>query len=234
MAFNINSFQNALPKGGARPSLFKVDIPLPDGLALPSFGAKADAIVATATGSAGIGVDVKPANMSSERMSLTTQAATIPAGTIDPIEVNYFGRIFKLPGGRTFEDWTTTVLNDEDYSVRSVIEGWMDKINGNVTNKESGNGSVGGSGGNWTVPARVIQYNSQGNATRAYVMQNCWPTMVTEITLDWAEATAIETFDITWAYSHWESESVENWSLDVNADLKIGSVSSYVAGRIGG
>ena len=85
--FNINNFQKSLPQGGARPSLFQEEITPP---------------VST-------GVRV------AEDLKFTTQAATIPAGTIDPIEVNYFGRIFKIPGGRTFEDWTTTVLNREDY-----------------------------------------------------------------------------------------------------------------------
>ena len=98
--FNVNNFQKSLPQGGARPSLFQVEITPP---------------VST-------GVQV------AEPIKFTTQAATIPAGTIDPIEVNYFGRIFKIPGGRTFEDWTTTVLNREDYSVRGAIEKWMDNV----------------------------------------------------------------------------------------------------------
>lgn len=208
MAFSINSFQNALPKGGARPSLFQVSIPVPPNVVALSDGTTA-AEVAT-------------------KMAFTTQATTIPAGTIDPIEVNYFGRIFKLPGGRTFEDWTTTVLNDEDYTVRKGIEAWMDAINGNVTNKESGTGRIGGTAGSvgngissWTVPASVIQFNPQGVATRAYTMQNCWPTMITEITLDWAEATAIETFDITWSYSHWESADIEENTVNLSVELDL-------------
>ena len=210
MAFDINSFQNALPKGGARPSLFRVSIPVPG--------------------------DVGGVNMT-RKMGFTTQAATIPAGTIDPIEVNYFGRIFKLPGGRTFEDWTTTVLNDEDYSVRSAIEKWQDNINGNITNKERF-GSVGTGGsvnGIWTVDADVIQYSPQGHATRKYTMHNAWPTMITEITLDWAEATAIETFDITWAYSHWSSTAIRGHdaSLNVNIQGKVGTVTAEVGAAVG-
>ena len=191
--FNVNNFQKSLPQGGARPSLFQVEITPP---------------VST-------GVQV------AEHIKFTTQAATIPAGTIDPIEVNYFGRIFKIPGGRTFEDWTTTVLNREDYSVRGAIEKWMDNINGNVTNVESGRGTTGGSAfsNSWAVDADVVKYDSQGGESRRYTLHNCWPTMLTEITLDWAESTAVETFDITWAYSHWTVIDVDNHSPSISATL---------------
>ena len=196
MAFNVNNFRNALPKGGARPSLFKVVIPLP-----PSIGGG-----------------------SMERISLNTQAASIPSGTIEPVEVFYFGRPFKLPGGRTFEDWTTTVINDEDFAVRHVVEEWMDAINGNVNNQETGGGDL-GTGGNtgleffganlgfsagadYAVDAEVIQYSTNGEALRRYRMIGAWPTAIAEITLDWAEASAIETFDITWAFNWWESPAI--------------------------
>lgn len=184
---NIDKFTHALPKGGARPSLFEIEGHIPG-----------------------------TAEVAARAMRFTTQATTIPAGTIDPIEVSYFGRIYKLPGGRTFEDWNTTVLNREDFLVRAAIEAWMDNINGNATNVEAGAGAIGGTVGMgvWTTDITVKQLNTQGGVSRKYKLHNCWPTMLTEITLDWAEATAIETFDITWAYSHWTNENVDGHDSD--------------------
>ena len=108
MAFNISTFASkALPQGGARAGLFKISIPKPAAL----------------TGH----------KLTTEKFALSAQASTIPPGTIEAAEVSYFGRVFKLPGGRTFDEWTTTVLIDEDYVTRDFIEQWMDRINGNTT-----------------------------------------------------------------------------------------------------
>ena len=171
MAFNVNNFRNALPKGGARPSLIKVVIPLP-----PSIGGG-----------------------SMERISLNTQAASIPSGTIEPVEVFYFGRPFKLPGGRTFEDWTTTVINDEDFAVRRMIEVWQENILGNSSNVR-GIGKLTPS--SYMGTGTVTQFGKSGGAIREYKIANIWPSAIAEITLDWSSDT-IQEYTIEFAYEHW-------------------------------
>ena len=79
MAFNVNNFRSALPGGGARSNLFEVRIPSPPGLSgLP---------------------DVQ------RNIRLLCQTASIPTGTIEQTELNYFGRVYKIAGTRTFEYW---------------------------------------------------------------------------------------------------------------------------------
>ena len=61
-----------------------------------------------------------------ERVEFLVKAAQIPAETFGgPIEVNFRGAKLKLPGERTYEDWTVTVLNDVDFSIRTGMENWM-------------------------------------------------------------------------------------------------------------
>ena len=57
------------------------------------------------------------------------RSAGIPASTIGTVEVPFRGRVIKLPGDRTFESWTITVMADEDMSVRGYFEKWMEKLN---------------------------------------------------------------------------------------------------------
>ena len=90
MAFNVNLFQGAMKLGGARPSLFQVNITNP------------------ANGVADI------------QTPFMVKAAQIPAGTIGNIAVNYFGRPVNFAGNRTFEEWTVTILNDEDFQIRNA------------------------------------------------------------------------------------------------------------------
>jgi hypothetical protein len=106
MAFNINDLKSQLTFGGAKASLFQVQITNPvNGVA-----------------------DIK--------VPFLVKAATIPASTLGTIEVPYFGRKIKIHGDRTFEPWTVNVINDEDFLIRNALENWMAAINshqGNIT-----------------------------------------------------------------------------------------------------
>jgi len=110
MAFNINDLRSQLTFGGAKASLFQVQITNPvNGLA-----------------------DIK--------VPFMVKASSIPASTLSTIEVPYFGRKIKLAGNRTFAEWSVTVINDEDFLIRNAMENWMASINshrGNITNLAS-------------------------------------------------------------------------------------------------
>ena len=100
MAFDLDSFRNKMQDGGARPSLFEMEIDFP----LPGRGT------------------------STESARFLTKVSEIPGSTIGVITVPYFGRQLKIAGDRTFATLSVTVLNDEAYALRAKFEQWMDKI----------------------------------------------------------------------------------------------------------
>lgn len=107
MAFNVNEFAGALKAGGARASLFQVQITNP-------INGVADA-----------------------QVPFLCQGAEIPAATIAELTVPYFGRQIKLAGNRTYATWTPTIINDEDFAIRNAMEQWSNAINsfqGNLNN----------------------------------------------------------------------------------------------------
>lgn len=112
MAFNIQEIRSQLVLGGARASLFQVQI------ANPANGAG----------------DIK--------VPFMVKAAAIPASTLGSIEVPYFGRKIKVAGDRTFAEWTVTIINDEDFLIRNAMEQWMNSINSHAGNiREFGSAS---------------------------------------------------------------------------------------------
>jgi len=112
MAFNIQEIRSQLVLGGARASLFQVQI------ANPANGAG----------------DIK--------VPFMVKAAAIPASTLGSIEVPYFGRKIKVAGDRTFAEWTVTIINDEDFLVRNAMEQWSNSINSHAGNiREFGSAS---------------------------------------------------------------------------------------------
>lgn len=104
MSFAITDMQAQLQFGGARPSLFRVQITNP--------------------------VDPRGAL----KQPFMIMASSIPASIVGDIPVPYFGRQIHVAGVRTFEPWTVNVINDEDFAVRRGFEAWNNQINTYITN----------------------------------------------------------------------------------------------------
>lgn len=167
---SINNIRAHLTEGGARPSLFQVIITNP--------------IVASADAMA----------------PFMIRAGQIPASNLGRIIVPYMGRTFPLPGDRTFDDWTTTVINDENFKVRDALEAWSGMIN-------SHRGNVAGRGAApsaYLSQATVSQYSKDGSILRTYQFNNIWPANISAIDLDWQTTDSIEEFQVTWAYEDWK------------------------------
>ena len=130
---------------------------------------------------------------------LLVKAAQFPGSTIAPLPINYGGRIIKLTGFRTFDNWTVTIINDEDYRHRKWIEAWMYNLAG------AADGSRGGIGtGLYKNPssAKVMAYNNQGDGIATWQFQKMWPTVLGDITLDWS-TDAVEEYTVEFAYEYW-------------------------------
>jgi hypothetical protein len=50
------------------------------------------------------------------------KTAALPASNVSPIDIPFRGRILKVAGDRTFDVWTVTVINDEDFKLRTAFE----------------------------------------------------------------------------------------------------------------
>jgi len=179
MAFAVTDFKTQLAAGGggARPSLYSVDINIP-----------------TAVGT-----------FSHTTSNILVKAAAIPASTIAPLTVNYMGRAYKTPGFRTFDVWNVTILNDEDMAARSQIIEWMrylgGKLAGERTDTYGGKADTLGSGG-YEGDATVVQMGKDGVAKQTYKMFQMWPTELGEIALDWS-SDAIQEYTVAFAYDYW-------------------------------
>ena len=53
-----------------------------------------------------------------------------------------------------------------------------------------------------------LRKNKIAEILKTYILRNCFPTTIGEITLETANQDAIETFDVTWKYQHLEASGV--------------------------
>lgn len=176
MAFNINDFRSAFRGDGARPTLFEVIINFPPALA-----------------------NVFP----TQQMALQCKASSLPGSTLGIVEVPYFGRKIKVAGDRTFDDWTVTVINDEDFNIRNAFEYWSNAMDQYTTNAEAKR--VNGASENpysYVTDIQVKQYGKQGEVIKTYVLRNAFPNMVGQIDVSWENNDQIEEFDVTFSLDY--------------------------------
>ena len=105
----ISQFKSKLVGGGARANLFEVQVNFPDGI---SQGIQGD----------GGGV------FDADNFRFLCKSAALPASNVAPIDVPFRGRILKVAGDRTFDSWTITVINDENFIHRRAFEAWMQNV----------------------------------------------------------------------------------------------------------
>lgn len=174
--FNISTFKTrGLTLGGARPALFEVYLSIPSGV-------KADAA-------------------SAQKFRFTCRAAQLPASTVGNVEIPYFGRKIKVAGDRTFTDWSVTVMNDEDFLVRSMFEKWSNSLNRMQANVRDV--AYYGNENSYKAVMNIVQYSKDGLPIRQYDMVGAFPTNIDAISLDWDTTNQIETFQVTFAYDYW-------------------------------
>ena len=71
---------------------------------------------------------ISPATWNDETFQFLCKATNMPASNTASIDVPFRGRIFKVAGDRTIDNWSVTVINDEDFLLRNAFEAWMNAI----------------------------------------------------------------------------------------------------------
>ena len=161
-------------------------------------GARANQFRVTITPPAGIaiGLDVR-------RASFLVRASNLPAQTLGEITVPFRGRQIYIAGDRTFEDtWSTTFLNDTDFMIRNAMELWMNGIN------DLADGTGTSTLADYQTDLQVEQLDRDDTILKTYIFRSAWPTTVAQIDLTSDTADAIEEFEVTWRYQHFEASGV--------------------------
>tara|TARA_R110000868_G_scaffold400381_2_gene674708 strand:- start:707 stop:1237 length:531 start_codon:yes stop_codon:yes gene_type:complete len=168
---NIDDFKSKLTGGGARANLFEVKLEWPNS----NSSQKADA-------------------------SFLVKATTLPSSQIENIPLAYRGRMLNIAGDRTYENWSVTVINDNNMSIRTAMEEWMNIINNNVANVSSSFSPL-----DYYRNLSVTQLDRRERKGKKYLFSNAYPTKVSAIELSYEENNKIQEFTVEFAYQYWTS-----------------------------
>ena len=161
-------------------------------------GSRANQFRVTITAPTGIaiGLDVR-------RTSFLVKGSTLPALTITEIPIPFRGRNIYIAGDRTAPDtWSTTFLNDTDFMIRNAMERWSNGINDLADNT----GVI--APADYQTDLSVEQLDRDDTVLKSYIFKSAWPTNVSAIELTSDAADAIEEFEVTWRYQHFEASGV--------------------------
>jgi hypothetical protein len=201
----ITGFKSRLAGGGARSNLFEISIPkFPD-------------IVSS---------------WDNDTFTFMCKGAPIPAANVNPVDVSFRGRILRVAGDRTYDPWTITVINDENFKIRTAFEAWSNAINRmetgtGVTKPDSYMAAAAyvqqfGRGYDTGIESSTIsnaQNSAEVNPIRTYVIHNIWPTNVSQIDLNWDSTDQIQNFTVEFQMTHWTAGDANGISDQVNAPI---------------
>tara|TARA_X000001036_G_scaffold423243_1_gene446955 strand:+ start:1177 stop:1710 length:534 start_codon:yes stop_codon:yes gene_type:complete len=161
-------------------------------------GARANQFRVTITPPPGIaiGLDVR-------RTSFMCKGSNLPAQELTPIEVPFRGRKIYIAGDREFsETWTTTFINDTDFMIRNALERWSNGINDLALNT----GVI--DPADYQTDLTVEQLDRDDTVLKTYIFRSSWPVTISSIELTSENQDALEEFECTWRYQHFEASGV--------------------------
>jgi len=136
-----------------------------------------------------------------EDLAFLCQATTLPAMTIGTFTVPFRGRSIKISGDRTIATWSVTVLNDTNFKLRNAFERWQNGINSMSDNEGLTNP------GDYQVDAFVDQLDRNGATIKSYTLRGAFPNDITSIALGMGTNDSIETFDVTFDYQYFDTNT---------------------------
>jgi hypothetical protein len=174
---SISDFKAQMLGGGARPNQFRVE------LTFPQFIGSRGATAGNAA-------------------QFLCRATLLPASTIEDITAAYRGRPVHFAGERTFQPWTITVFNDNNFLIRNVMERWHNTIISYATTTGALRPS------DYQVQMAVHQLDRNDRKIKTYTFFDAYPILVGQIQLDFEQNNQIEVFDVEFAYNYFTTDGI--------------------------
>ena len=170
----LTQLKTALNRG-ARANLFEINIPF------PSLIDSAD-LPADATG----------------KTKILCKAAAVPGFTVGTIEVPYrAGRRIKIPGDRTFADWTVTIINDENHSLRRAFKAWVNLISTSNYNSQTKSTVQ-----DYYKDITCVHLKGDNTISRQYKLNDAFVTDVSAVDLSFDSTDTLSEFTVNFQYHY--------------------------------
>ena len=134
-------------------------------------------------------------------LAFLCQATSLPGMTLTNVAVPFRGRVLNIAGDRTFNPWSVTVMNDTDFKLYRAMERWMNGINNMTDNEGIANPA------DYQVDGFVDHLDRNGSTLKSYTYRGLYPEVLANIPLNYATNDTIESFDVTFRYQYFETDT---------------------------
>lgn len=196
----ISEFKGNMTEGGARPNQFKIQLNFP--------------------------LWVNNGITAGQTTQFLCKASSLPASIIENIGIHYRGRQVNFAGERTFQPWTMTIYNDNNFLVRDAFERWQTGVQNYTATNGILNPIV------YQTQLNAYQLDRNDRVVKHYVLIDAYPTVVSDIKLDFDAQNQIETFDVEFHYNYFVSNSTDSAIGGAVGGGILGAVTGAIAGAI--
>lgn len=132
-----------------------------------------------------------------ENFRFTCKAASLPSSTFGVIEVPYMGRKIKFNGDRTYSEWQTTVIVDNEWEIYKSIWTWHQAMNdaqANVAITENMNNNKG--------TAIIRMLSNTGASNFAIKLVGFFPHDLQQMDVAWDSNDTTADLNVSWSFDY--------------------------------
>ena len=199
MAFaSLQNLKEALIGRGARANLFEIDISFPN---------------LTSVDAALTGTDF------TKNTKILCKSAAVPGFTVGTIEVPFrAGRRIKIPGDRTFADWTVTIINDENQTLRRAFNAWVNLISKGNYESQSKSAATGAA---YYQDITCNHLKADNTISRKYELNDAFPTDVSAIDLSFDSTDTLSEFTVNFQYHYLKAGNSTTSFTTAGGDIEL-------------
>ena len=185
----LEQFKGRMLGGGTRPNLFECELYFPSD-SIP-VGTTEDTLA--------------------DKTRFLVKAANLPASTLGIIDVPLRGRNLKIAGDRTFDPWTITVINDNDFHIRNAFERWINYMNknedaaGKIDPNTYQQNAIIYQLGRASLTGTTPTTDTQIPILKQYKFYGVFPTAVSAIDVSYDSSDSIEEFTVDLQVQWWDA-----------------------------
>jgi hypothetical protein len=123
----------------------------------------------------------------------------------------------KVPGEKTYPEWTCTIISDETHKIRELFEDWSDLISKSGTGfreaKNEGRQTLNSIYGPTVSEVSkysshyrdvvIDQLGSDNTIVKTYTLRQAWPTVISQMELNAESISNTQDLTVTFAYQYY-------------------------------
>lgn len=171
-------------------------------------------------------------------LSFMCESASIPgiAYQTDDIRSSGYGNIEKRPYATIYQDVTLNFFCDNSGTVVAFMHKWLQSVfnfNGSsAQNASTDGGLVKNSFGypkDYYGTIEIEHYSDQDYAEKkifSVLLEEAYPINIGEIQVDWNNQDTLTKIPVTFAYTYWSSETLDQGTIDSDSETRAASLGS--------